>query len=203
MISQPIEIGFSTGATLYAVIIRRSDQAAWNPTLNAGDGDWETYDSSHWAQYAILLAELAGSGFYFVEYPDDIKDTLTSELLYVQQGIVPALTDAAVGPTGLGSSQGTNVAGIGGVPLAADNLQVAASLMQQGEAVSGVLTTNQMTTDLTASLNNLYAGRVIFFVGGALNGVPSNIQSYNGTTKMLTFTNVPQAPVAGQSFIIV
>lgn len=192
---RPIDTAYQSGKTLYA-IIHNPDGTVWNEVGQA----FEAFNVSNWADYAIALTEQGISGYYRADYPAAITDVLTTEVLYSQVGIVPAISDAP--PIGLGSSQGTNSAAVGNSVNAALNLQTALDAEVQGEAILGTLSTTQMSTDLASTLDNVYVGRIIVFIDGANAGAAANILSYNGTSKLLTFTNVPLAPVVGDKFII-
>ena len=72
-----------------------------------------------------------------------------------------------------------------------------------GAAVAGTLTTTAMTTDLTETTDDHYNGRVIIWTTGALKGQATDITGYTGSTKLLAFTAVTEAPSAADEFIIV
>lgn len=72
-----------------------------------------------------------------------------------------------------------------------------------GEAVAGTLTRTSMTTDLTETTDDHYNGRYIVWTTGALKGQATDITDYDGAAKMLTFTQITEAPGAGVEFVIV
>lgn len=72
-----------------------------------------------------------------------------------------------------------------------------------GAALTGTLSTTQMTSDLTEATDDHYNGRVIVWVSGNLYGQASVITDYDGAAKKLTFTAVTEAPSNGDKFIIV
>jgi len=72
-----------------------------------------------------------------------------------------------------------------------------------GAAITGTLSTTQMTSDLTEATDDHYNGRVIVWVSGNLYGQASVITDYDGATKKLTFTAVTEVPSNGDKFIIV
>ena len=72
-----------------------------------------------------------------------------------------------------------------------------------GGAITGTLSTTQMTTDLTEATDSHYNGRTIIWITGALAGQGTNITAYTGATKLLTFTAVTEAPANLDKFIIV
>ena len=86
---------------------------------------------------------------------------------------------------------------------AADKLEASAETIEEGAAASGTLTTTSMTTNLTEATNSHYNGRIIIWTSGVLLRQATEITGYNGTSKMLTFTAVTEAPTAGDTFIIV
>lgn len=72
----------------------------------------------------------------------------------------------------------------------------------RGAAVTGTLSTTQMTTDLAEVTVDHYKGKQILFIGGVLDGQQTEVTGYNGAT-MLTFTALTEAPIAGQKFRLV
>lgn len=87
--------------------------------------------------------------------------------------------------------------------LGATRLGISASTMVTGSAITGTLSTTQMTTDLTEDTDDHYNGRNIFWYSGALAGQATAISDYDGTTKTLTFVATTSAPANGDDFIIV
>lgn len=71
-----------------------------------------------------------------------------------------------------------------------------------GTAITGTLSTTQCTTDLTETTNDHYIGRLLTFTGGNLSGQQTDITDYDGTTKLLTFTAMTEAPSNTDPFII-
>jgi hypothetical protein len=95
------------------------------------------------------------------------------------------------------------VAGVADVAIA---LSKSAAGIIRGSAVSGTLTTTQMTSSLTPAPTSVtvLAGRRIVFISGALFGQQALISAYDpGATHLLTFSQVVSAPVAGVEFVIV
>lgn len=86
---------------------------------------------------------------------------------------------------------------------AAANLARGALGVVIGSAVTGTLSTTQMSTNLTETTNDHYVGRTVLWTSGALTGQASTISAYNGTSKVLTFSNTTDAPVSGDQFVIV
>ena len=72
-----------------------------------------------------------------------------------------------------------------------------------GAAIAGTLTTVAMSTDLSEVTDDHYIGRVLTWLDGPLVGQFTDITDYNGTTKVLTYTLVTDAPVATNRFRII
>ena len=96
-----------------------------------------------------------------------------------------------------------DVGALGGDAAALANLAESAGTMVTGAAVTGTLSTTQMSTDLTEATDDHYNGRVIIWTSGVLQDQATNITDYDGTTKVLTFTAVTEAPSDTNTFIIV
>ena len=73
----------------------------------------------------------------------------------------------------------------------------------RGAAITGTLTTTEMTTDLTEASNNHYNGQTLGFLSGNLDGQKTNVTAYLGSTKKLTFTTLTEAPANGDLFELV
>ena len=96
-----------------------------------------------------------------------------------------------------------DVGALGGDAAALANLAASSGTMVTGAAVTGTLSTTQMSTDLTEATDDHYNGRVIIWTSGVLQDQATNITDYDGTTKVLTFTAVTEAPSDTNTFIIV
>jgi hypothetical protein len=70
-------------------------------------------------------------------------------------------------------------------------------------ALTGTLSTTQMTTNLTEVTDEHYTGRTLIWISGNLAGQATDVTAYNGTTKMLTYTAVTEAPANTDEFILV
>jgi len=194
--SFPIETAYQTGFTLYAIVHHPDGRVA-----NNVDEAWEAFNASNFADYAVALTEQGASGYYRGTYPAWISGVLTTEAVYLQADVNPAVGDA---PTAsLIHSQGTNLAAIGGGVAAALNMALSGAQLIQGAAVAGTLSTTQASTDLGQPLLNAYVGRTILWTSGTLMGVAAGITGYAATNGVLTFTPVPVAPTANDDFIIV
>lgn len=195
----PIEVVYQTGQTIYSILISEEDGAAWNET----DQVWETYNSGHWAKYAVHLTEYTGSGYYRAAYPIAAPSFLTTDLLFAQSGGSPALGDTPV--TAIYHSQGENVAAAANSWTAAHNMGAALRTQQVG-AISGTPPdATTLPTNLTNSSADAYAGRAIIMTSGALIQQASFITEYDGTTFTLTTSGFPSGgtPVNGDEFIII
>ena len=95
-----------------------------------------------------------------------------------------------------------DVEAISASTTAATNFKQSLLSTVTGSAVSGTLSTTQMSTDLTETTTDHYAGRLITFITGTLAGQQSEVTAYNGSTKVLTFTALTEAAVAGDQFIL-
>lgn len=198
----PLEVVYQTGFTLYAVV--RGNVAGvpkvWNPTLLSGAGDWEAYNSAHWAQYAIPLPEQVPSGYYAAVYPANIAGVLTSESFYVQAGGSPVIGDAAA--AGLARTQGQNVGAVAGDGDVPSTLQQALASEQRGLA-AGVPTALVVPTNLTNAQAGAYSGRAVVFTSGVAFQAVARVVGYNPVNGVLTLAApLPVAPAAGDSFVI-
>ena len=96
-----------------------------------------------------------------------------------------------------------DVGAIDGSTTAAARLSDSAETMVLGAAITGTLSTTEMSTDLTEATDDHYNGRVIIWTSGVLVNQATDITDYNGTTKALTYTATTEAPSNGDTFIIV
>ncbi len=90
---------------------------------------------------------------------------------------------------------------------AAAKLALSGGTIVTGTAATGTLSTTEMTTDLTISVNDQYNGRILIFLSdtttAALQGQATDITDTVTTNGKLTFTALTTAPVNGDSFVIV
>ena len=90
---------------------------------------------------------------------------------------------------------------------AATKLAASAGTIVLGTAQTGTLSTTQMTTDLSLSVNDQMNGRIIIFktdtTTAALRNQATDITDSATTGGLLTFTALTTAPVNGDAFIIV
>ncbi len=197
--SQLIETLYLSGRNLYVVI--HAGGQVWNKDTLA----FENYNQANWAHYAVTLSEQTSSGYYFATYPTDIPEgTLSTECLYQQNGVSPVLPALPGGDSFLDvfQSQGTNMQNIGGDGSTMLNLKAAADSEVRGAAVSGTLSTTQMTTNLSA-VDSAFVGRVIIFTSGANIRQATIITAFAQTNGLITFGAVTAAPSAADTFVIV
>lgn len=193
-----IEALFTTGQTLYAVLRDRLTGKTWNNTGSA----WEVYNSAHWTQYAIALAEQTSSGYYTATRPTGTAGFLTSESIYQQAGGSPALGDTPA--TNLGYSHGQNVAAISGdAANAPTNLEANLLSQVQGQVAAGTITAQIFPTNLLNANTNAFSGRVLLMVSGAAVNMAALIAQYNPTNGVITLSAaLAAAPSANDQFII-
>ena len=96
-----------------------------------------------------------------------------------------------------------DVTGIGGSATAAANLSASALGIVVGAATATTLTTTTMSTGLSEATDDHYIGRIIVWTSGVLLNQATDITDYTGSTKLLTFTAVTEAPSDTDTFVIV
>jgi len=193
----PLETTFTTGGTLYAVI-HHPDGRVWNNVMEA----WEAFNNANWAEYAVPLTEQGASGYYRADFPAGAADILSSDVVYQQAGVAPDTVDAPA--TGIGQSQGVDIAAIKSSVIAASNLNKSLLSMIQGAVTSaGVATASKFFTDLSDTVS-VYPGRIVVWSSGPLIRQVGNITAYNGLEKSITVGGpFTQAPGVADTFIIV
>ncbi|PHS61195.1 MAG: hypothetical protein COB09_18580 [Thalassobium sp.] len=92
---------------------------------------------------------------------------------------------------------------ISGNTEAATNLAQSTQGIEIGAAVTGTLSITQMSTNLTETTNDHYKDSLLIFVSGTLAKQSTTITGYNGTTKVLTFDAITEAPLNTDNFVIV
>lgn len=97
----------------------------------------------------------------------------------------------------------SNVSAINDDNEAALDLAASAATIVRATAQTGTLSTTQMTTNLSESTDDHYNGRIIIWTSGVLADQATNITDYAGSTGLLTFTAVTEAPGNGDTFVIV
>ena len=79
---------------------------------------------------------------------------------------------------------------------------ILSSVFKVGAAVTGTLSTTQMSTNLTEATDDHYNGRLITWTSGVLLEQQTDITDYTGATKVLTFTTTTDAPSSTDTFVI-
>ena len=108
---------------------------------------------------------------------------------------------AAATPTAAGVPE-VDVTYIAGSATAATNLSASALAIVASSALTGTLSTTQMTTNLTEATDDHYNGRIIIWTSGVLLGQATDITDYTGATKLLAYTAVTEAPANADTFVI-
>lgn len=96
-----------------------------------------------------------------------------------------------------------NTVAVSGSSDAADRLEASAETIVTGAAATGTLSTTQMTTDLTEATDDHYNGRILIWTSGGLKDQATDITDYTGSSKMMTFLTVTEAPSNGDTFVVV
>lgn len=197
----PIQAVYQVTQNLYAVIFNNDDGKVWNQTSQL----WETYSSVNWVNYAVPLTEYTGSGYYRAAYPipANLLASLTTELIYARAGAFPALGDTPA--SNLFQSQGANVAAVGNLWQPAQNMAKALGTQQLGAIVGTPATPYLLTTDLTSTEIDTYAGRTVLMTSGALNQQASRITAFDPGLNTLTILGFPSgvAPADTDTFVII
>ena len=195
----PIETVFSSGSNLYAVI-HHADGRIWNEIAQ----EWQDYNDANWLSYGVALTEQGASGYYRSNFPAGaVGDFLTTEVVYNQAGVYPALGDAPA--TGIGQSQGVDVAAIAKSCISAQRLALSLGGMATGAVTSAFpATIYAFPTDLADAADNVYQGRIILFISGGLIRQVANIASYTAVLGVITVAGpFTEAPGVADAFIIV
>lgn len=195
----PIQAVYQTLQNLYAVLVNPVDGTVYN-TVTPG---WEAYNSGHWAQYAVVLTEYAGSGYYRAAYPIAVPTVLSTDLIYVRAGGSPALGDPPA--TSIGQSQGVNVGAAGNSWQGGQNFGIATETQEVGLISGTPASPLLLPTNLTNNQLNAYAGAAIIMTSGVLVKQRSFVTAYDGTSFILTINGFPSGgtPANGDSFILI
>ncbi len=145
--------------------------------MAASDGDW-----SGFSEATDSLEALGDDVDAIIVDTEDI------------QGRIPAAL--------VSGKMDSDAVAISGSTDAADNLEASAETIEVGAAAAGTLSTTQMSTNLTEATNDHYNGRIIIWTSGVLFKQATDITDYDGTTKVLTYTTVTEAPSDGDTFVI-
>lgn len=205
---------FASGATgqsnVYAQIRSLSTGLIGNGTA------MEAYNQAHWANYVNSAPEQAGSGEYAVIVPGYLPAGRYKATFYVPLGGSAASGDTPFdteifdwdGSNVMNVGSALNVGSINGSAPAAVNLGKSANAFAVGAAAAGTLTTSQMSTNLAASVANIYAGRTLYFTSGVNAGLAVLITAYAVTGGVVTFIaynnqTAPSAPGVGDTFLVI
>ncbi len=204
------EIFSTPGDSLYGFLWNSDTGDIWNGSA------WASWNAASWATYAVAMFEHSPAGHYWFDVPAGINtSTRLTVTMFRMIGGSPASGDDQYGSftkqytgtawsDGGGSGGGGDVTSINGSTTAAANLAISAATMVTGLSVAGTLSVSQMSTNLTHTVANILAGRVIYFTSGALMGRVAAISGYAVTGGILTFYSpLPSAPAVGVSFVII
>jgi len=198
MASTPVQIKLTSGQTGLTLTLYPdgSDSAANTPaTLTEATNRLGLYEaivtenlSGVYYAKALDGASLAGSGFVTLA-----NDTSEYQVIDNHPG---AIAEAVWGA----AASDHNVGGTFGKFLR----QIKEGQVSVESAVNDVsATTTSFITDLTEASDSHYSDLTIAFISGNLTGQSRIIESYNGTTKTLTFDEAwSEAPADGDEFII-
>jgi hypothetical protein len=165
---------FATGLTVTAYI--------WNASLTKS---------------ALQTFTESSDGLYYLDYNFVAAGTHFGKFYEGGTGITSGSFRVIASPAPVNTIQ------ISGSADAANKLEASAETMVIGAAIAGTLSSSQMTTDLTELTNDHYNGRIIIWTSGALSAQATDITDYDGASKMLTFTEVTEAPAEDDEFVIV
>lgn len=180
---------------------------AYNTTTKVAtiEPNWET-NPDVTTTYAVLLTEMAANspvGRFLRSTTDErtLDVTATGEAGIDWANVGSPTTTVGLTGTTISSAQTVDATKINGV--SSSNLQKSSSTIVQASAITGTLSTTQMTTDLTEATDDHYNGRVIIWTSGNLQNQATAITDYTGSTKLLTYTAVTEVPSNGDTFVIV
>ena len=141
--------------------------------------------------------------FLDTEIADILLDTSTT--LDGKLNAIKAKTDQFVFT--LANKVDSNMIAVNGSTEAADDMRTAAETMVKGSAVTGTLSTTEMTTNLVVSVAGQYNGAVLIFAKdtatAALRGQRTDITATTVLSGKIGFTSLTTAPVNGDTFVIV
>lgn len=193
----------------YSMIRSLTTGKVWNGSAMV------TWNVANWLTYNVAAPEDTGSGAYIMTIPGSLPADAYQGVLYTPVGVSSASGDSPVqtenfawdGSNLVWVGSALNVGQINGSAAAAVKLGVSAGTFVTGAAAAGTLSTTQMTTNLSATVANIYAGRVLYFTSGVNAGLAVLITAYAVTGGRLTFVAygslpAPAAPSAADQFVI-
>lgn len=164
------------------------------------------------ASGATFSAITSADGYYNLTLTSSFTDTVGLLTFLVNDDslclpyrkdfmVLPAnIYDSLVGDSDL---LDVSLVQINGDTTGVANLEESTKGIVTGSATATTLTTTTMSTDLTEATDDHYIGRAIVWTTGALAGQASDITDYDGSSKLLTFTAVTEAPSSGDEFCLV
>lgn len=200
----------ATGNILYGALQSQTTGKWWNGATMGN------FAGGSWATYAVSWPENPGSGNFTLPVPGALPADAYWVYPYIRVGGSPVLgADTPLdilrldwdGANILSLGSALNIGAINGSLTAAVKLAVSANAFVTGAAAAGTLSTSQMTTTLTDTVPNIYAGRTMIFTSGVNAKLAVLITAYAVTGGRLTFVAynnqpAPSAPSAADTFII-
>lgn len=132
----------------------------------------------------------------------DVKIVISTTSRQIDDLAYPATTGRSMNVSATGEVD-SDVVKVNTSSDAATKLGLVSAAIESGAAITGTLSTTQMSTDLTETTTNHYNGRIIIWTSGNLIRQSSTITAYDGTGKILTYNAVTEAPANTDTFIIV
>lgn len=106
--------------------------------------------------------------------------------------------------TNVTNTVNANLVGIAGTAALYTAIQALMKAAVVGTVVAGTNTTTVVSTDLAATTNDLYVGKVLMVTSGTHAGEGGKlVTDYDGTTKRLTIDALTGALTAGATFVLV
>lgn len=137
-------------------------------------------------------------GLYRVDWPDAAFAAGADWVVLHTANVSASFHDHTLYPL----QQYVNVTKLDGNAQAATNMANTALSITVNTAKAGTLSTIQMSTNLDEATDDHFIGKVITWTSGALFKQSAIISDYENTNGLLTFSEVTEAPTAGDSFVI-
>jgi len=185
-----------------SITIIETDTADMQPKLGSPAG------ASISADNAAIKAETALIVTDTNELQTDDVPGLIAALNNISTAQVNTECDTAITDAALATAAALAVvdAVADAIKVVTDSQARAAATIQDGAAVSGTLSTTEMTTDLTVSIADQFNGRIITFADdtttAALRGQSTDITATTVSGSKLGFTALTTAPVVGDTFSV-
>jgi len=146
---------------------------------------------------ANIRAEASGAlGVYDAPTNAEMNARTILSAEYATSALLPSLSAGLMPAT---------VEAINGSTSAAGRLRLSTLTMVPGTATAHQLSTSQMSNNLAETTDDHYNGRIILWTSGNLKNQATDITDYtgfDGTSALLTFTAVTEAPANNNTFII-